>query len=186
MAQERPPLVIDLFAGTGSATEPFRRAGWEVVRVELDPSFPAEYHADVSEWHWHGRRPDLIWASPPCTEFARESMPWCRTGKTPSLALVEATRRVIAECDPVYWAIENVKGSTRYLTPILGAPLCLGPVRLYGNFPRHAQPPKPWLHVQPWKERLSSKNKKGRATMPPCIGEGLRQAIEECLFWQIR
>ncbi len=171
------PLVIDLFAGTGSATEPFRQAGWEVVRVELEERFEAEYHADVRHWHWNGRRPTLVWASPPCTEFSKESMPWSRTGRQPSLELVEAAERVMRECDPPFWVIENVKGATRYLRERHGKPLCLGPVRLWGKFP--------WFRVRvpPWKERLSSRKKAERAAMPFQIGDGLRKAIEGSLFF---
>lgn len=68
--------ILDLFAGTGSATEHFRNAGHNVVRIELDESFDAELHADIglldpqiiidrfgSDW-------DFIWASPPCTSFS--------------------------------------------------------------------------------------------------------------------
>ncbi len=169
------PLMIDLFAGTGGASAPFRAAGWEVVRVELDTTFEAEFHADVRSWSWTGRTPTLVWASPPCTEFSRETMPWCRTGKPPSMELVDATDRIIRECSPDFWIIENVKGATRYLAPRYGAPLVLGPVRLFGRFPRFFRR-VPW-----WKEKLSSKQKAKRAAMPYQIGEGLRISIEETL-----
>lgn len=167
--------MIDLFSGTGGASAPFAAAGWEVVRVEIDPQFPAEHQADVRGWSWTGRRPTLVWASPPCTEFSREAMPWCRTGKVPSLELMDAADRIIRECDPDFWVIENVKGATRYLAPRYGPPLSLGAVRLFGQFPRFKR------FVKGWKERLSSRRKAERAAMPWAIGDGLRQAIEECL-----
>ncbi len=167
-----PDLMLDLFSGTGNASQAFRDAGWETIRVELDSDCEAEVHADVATWSWPGRRPTLVWSSPPCTEFARESMPWCRTGDVPSLALIDATERIISECQPDYWAIENVRGATRYLTPRYGKPLVLGPVYLWGNFPRfHAT-------VRPWKERLSSTNKRERAAIPPIISRRLLGAIE--------
>jgi hypothetical protein len=31
------------------------------------------------------------------------------------MALVEATRRVIAECDPTFWCMENVRGAVPWL-----------------------------------------------------------------------
>src|SRR4051812_340560 len=104
------PLMLDLFAGLGGASAPFRAAGWEVVRVEMDERFDAEVHADVRAWSWQGRRPALVWASPPCTEFSREAMPWCRTGKVPGMGLVDAADRIVRECNPSAWVIENVKG----------------------------------------------------------------------------
>jgi hypothetical protein len=106
-------------------------------------------------------------------------MPWSRTGKSPSLELVDAVDRIVRECDPCFWVIENVKGATRYLRPRYGNPLCLGPVRLFGNFPRfHCRVPY-------WKERLSSRRVIERATMPWQIGEALRRAIEGSLFWMM-
>lgn len=69
----RPLRVLDLFSGTGSATEAFKRAGHDVFRVELDEQFPAELHADVrdvtpTDLPWPD--PDFVWASPPCTSFS--------------------------------------------------------------------------------------------------------------------
>ena len=207
--------MIDLFSGTGGASAPFRDAGWEVIRVELDPAFEAEFHADARTWSWYGRQPNLVWASPPCTEFARESMPWSRTKpawvrcpccenywcnqhekhahecdcppieqwetdpysvRPPSMELVDAADLIIRECNPDCWVIENVKGATRYLTPRYGKPLVLGPVFLWGRFPRF------YRRVKFWKEKLSSKQKAARAAIPYQIGEGLRISIEEMLW----
>jgi hypothetical protein len=164
--------MLDLFAGTGNASAAFRAAGWQTVRVELDPACDADVHADIATWAWDGPRPALIWASPPCTEFSRESMPWCRTGATPSLDLVDAAERIIAACRPDYWVIENVRGAGPYLTPRYGRPLVLGPVFLWGQFPRFR------ATVPFWKERLSSTQKRERAAIPHAISAGLLRAIE--------
>jgi hypothetical protein len=71
--------MLDLFAGLGGASEAMRGRGWDVVTVDADPRFGCTVTADLSGWSWAGKRPDLIWASPPCTEFSREAMPWCRS-----------------------------------------------------------------------------------------------------------
>lgn len=64
--------VLDLFSGTGSATQAFADAGHEVFRVELDPRFDAELTADVRDVNPDGLPGpfDFIWASPPCTSFS--------------------------------------------------------------------------------------------------------------------
>jgi hypothetical protein len=164
--------MLDLFAGTGNASAAFRAAGWSTVRVELDPACDADIHADIAAWSWDGPRPTLVWASPPCTEFSRESMPWCRTGAVPSMTLVDATERIIGECQPDYWVIENVRGATRYLTPRYGTPLVLGPVFLWGRFPRFR------ARVHFWKERLSSTQTVRRAAIPLIVSQKLLLAIE--------
>ena len=48
------PMMIDLFSGTGSASEPMKDAGWAVVRVELDPRFAPDVVADVLDFEWGG------------------------------------------------------------------------------------------------------------------------------------
>lgn len=161
--------MLDLFAGLGGASEAFRRRGWRVVTVEIDAAFGPDVVADLSAWSWTGECPDFVWASPPCTEFARESMPWCRTGNAPSLALVEATRRVIAECAPTFWCMENVRGAV----PWLGQPRQrIGPFYLWGDFPPVA------CHVAPFKERLSSKQRAERAKVPYALSAAMCDAVE--------
>ena len=142
------------------------------MRVERDPQHAADVYADLTDWSWDGPRPTLVWASPPCTEFSRRSMPWTRTGAVPSLTLVDAAERIIRACQPDYWVIENVRGATRYLTPRYGRPLVLGPVYLWGQFPRFR------ARVHFWKERLSSAQRIRRAAIPPIISQRLLTWIE--------
>lgn len=131
------PLVIDLFAGRGGWSQAFRDRGWDVVTVDLMPEFGCTYTSDVATWRWDGRQPDVVLASPPCTEFARESMPWCKTGVTPDTALVRAAIAQIDRLQPTRgWVLENVRGSQPYIAPLLGpVRQIVGPFYLWGDFP---------------------------------------------------
>lgn len=64
--------VLDLFSGTGSATQPFADAGHEVFRVDFDPQFPVDLQADVLELTTEDLDFgfDFVWASPPCDSFS--------------------------------------------------------------------------------------------------------------------
>lgn len=167
-------LVLDLFAGLGGASSAFAARGWDVVTVDNDPRFKCTHTVDLSTWRYEGAAPDLVWLSPPCTEFSRESMPWCRTGKTPSLDLVLAGLRIVRECGPKWWVLENVRGATKYINPLLGKPRqSHGPFFLWGVFPHFK------CKVLPFKEKLSSKQRAERAKVPVALSESLAAACEQ-------
>lgn len=71
--------VLDLFAGTGSATQAFADRGHDVLTVDADDQFDVDIVTDVRELHWKEvvvtlrGRPHFIWASPPCTSFSTGS-----------------------------------------------------------------------------------------------------------------
>jgi hypothetical protein len=166
-----PLLCLDLCAGLGGASQAMRRRGWDVVTMDNDPRFGCDITADLTAWSWHGRRPDLVWASPPCTEFARESMPWCRTGAVPDLTLIQAVRRVVTACDPRYWVLENVRGAVHYLGPPREIH---GPFYLWGHFPPLG---RPRLAMRK-KESYSSRQRAERAMVPAALSTALALAIE--------
>jgi len=167
-------LMLDLCAGLGGASAAFRDRGWDAVTVDNDPRFGPDVLADVCAWSWAGPRPDFVWASPPCVEFSRESMPWCRTGRTPSLDIVRACRRIIGECAPTYWVIENVRGAMRWLEPELGPYAAhFGPFYLWGVFP----PLGLRIRMRP-KESYSSTQSAERAMIPPALSRAMAMAVE--------
>lgn len=144
-----------------------------MTTLDADPRFNADVTADVRTWAYTGPRPCLVWASPPCTEFSRESMPWCRTGEAPDLSIVEGCLRVIREADPEFWVVENVKGAIKHLSPLLGKPRqSHGPFFLWGRFPSFS------CRVLPFKERLSSARRAERAMVPRALSERLAAACE--------
>lgn len=167
----RAVLMLDICAGLGGASQAMRERGWTVWTVDNNPDFRPDIVADIRSWSWSGPRPDLVWCSPPCDDFAREWMPWSKTGKTPDMTLVEACRRVIAECNPRYWIIENVKGAQPYLGK---AADIHGPFFLWGFFPdlgsvrlNHRK-----------KESYGSKQAAERARIPEALSLAVARAVE--------
>lgn len=170
-------MMLDICAGLGGASQVMRERGWIVVTLDNDPRFGCDITANLSTWQYTGPTPDLLWISPPCTEFARESMPWCRTGNTPDLSLVEAARRLVGEIRPRYWILENVRGAV----PYLGQPREIhGPFYLWGYFPPLG---RPRLAMRP-KESYSSKQQAERAMIPRALSEAVAVAVESqaCLL----
>ena len=118
--------VLDLFSGTGSATEAFRRLGHEVVTVDVLLDNRADIRGSVLDADVQaeilGRGPfDFVWASPPCQAFsvASLSLNWNKDGTPKSqLAgngerLVSAALGIIASSGAPYWVMENPRGMLR-------------------------------------------------------------------------
>ncbi len=156
-----------------------RDRGWDVITVDADPTFCCTHTADLLTWSYSGPAVDLVWASPPCTEFSRDFLPWLR-GKfpPPSLDLVKAAMRIIAEVNPIWWVIENVRGAVRWLTPLLGKRTTqVGQAFLWGDFPDLGR-----VRVAAHKERLSSKRRAERSAIPYPISLALAVACESSLY----
>jgi hypothetical protein len=172
--------MLDLGAGLGGASQAMRGRDWKVVTMDIDPRFGTDVVADMLTWSWHGERPDLVWCSPPCTEFAKFAMPcWFppTTLPKPDMNLVIACKRIIDECNPRFWIIENVRGAVPFFTPLLGAPAEVhSPYFLWGHFP-------PLGNVKrntfgPKTKRLSSSARAKRAKIPQSLSLAIAEAIE--------
>ena len=64
--------ILELFSGTGSVGNVCRRLG--CVVTSLDRDMPADIRTDILDWDYRSYPPDsfdIIWASPPCTEYSR-------------------------------------------------------------------------------------------------------------------
>jgi hypothetical protein len=156
-------VVWDLCSGLGGASEAFvNRADWIVIRIENNPILQGVEHTrnlDVLQWEsWvdelielHGK-PDLIWASPTCTEFSEAfNAPGPRARRAginfePDMSLVFACQDIIEHIQPQYWVIENVKGAIPYFTPHLGEySQRISAFYLWGLFPTIIMP-EGWTH----------------------------------------
>jgi len=134
--------AIDLCCGLGWWAFGLVEEGWDVTGVDvtemIDPRlepFPGEkIIADVRELKVTDLPAcDLVVASPPCTEFARRTLPYgsCRkfSAQTPDLSIVTACFRLaILLRAPL--VLENVRGAVPFIGPPSGV---MGPWYLWGD-----------------------------------------------------
>lgn len=128
-------IIWDLFAGTGSATKAFKDRGHDVISFELDGRFEPDHQVDIKQVarnpYLYGK-PDIIWASPPCTAFSLAGSfhghnRWKYGVDDPfygkrlpndsvsriGCALVLATFHIIQVVKPRFYWIENPQGGLK-------------------------------------------------------------------------
>lgn len=115
------PLLLDLFCKQGGASMGYRRAGFAVVGVDIEPQprYPFEFHqADAFDFlaaHWYEF--DAIHASPPCQAYS--ALKSLSDSSHPQLVV------------PVRWALQST-GKPYVIENVPGAPLA-DPVTLCGS-----------------------------------------------------
>lgn len=108
----RRRVILDLCGGTGSWSQPYADAGYDVRVITLP-----EY--DVLEYEPPGRVHGVL-AAPPCDHFSVSGAQYWpakdRDGRTEqALAVVDACLRIIRKTSPAWWALENPVGRLRRL-----------------------------------------------------------------------
>jgi site-specific DNA-cytosine methylase len=106
--------LLELFSGTGSVGRIAKKMGYDVVSVDM--VFPATHRCDILKWNYKMYPPgyfDVIWASPPCTEFSYAKTTGVRDMEG-ALKLVERTLRILRYFQPKWYAIENPVGHLRH------------------------------------------------------------------------
>jgi hypothetical protein len=105
-------IILDLCGGTGSWSQPYLEAGYD-VRVVTLPGQDVRTYVPPSKVHG-------ILAAPPCDHFSVSGAQYWPAkdadGRTASaLQIVDACLRIIRHTDPEWWALENPVGRLRNL-----------------------------------------------------------------------
>jgi len=120
--------VLELFSGTRSIGKCCDQLGWESVSVDL--ILPADHKVDIMDFDYKQYDKDyfdIIWASPPCTEYSKLQDCWLnrmRKGEIYTKEIQEANMKeadklvlksleIINYFNPTYWFIENPLGKLK-------------------------------------------------------------------------
>jgi hypothetical protein len=111
----RSARILVMFSGTGSVEREFVRCypTASVVTLDHDPVWQPTHIAAVEDWDPGQYGPgffDVVWASPPCTQYSQART----TGGPPDLvsadACVQRTLDIIEYLKPKHWFLENPTG----------------------------------------------------------------------------
>jgi hypothetical protein len=108
---ERPRVILDLCSGSGSWSQPYVEAGYDVRHIELESG------GDVRLLRHQGPVHGILCA-PPCCHFASSGARWWASkgqkALLDGLAVVDACLRVVTTHQPQWWALENPVGRLRH------------------------------------------------------------------------
>ena len=98
--------LLELFSGTKSVGKVAEQLGYEVTSLDLKN---ADINTDILKWDYTIYEPkhfDVIWASPPCTEYSRALTTRTRNIFSANLIVLK-TLEIIEYLNPNYYIIEN-------------------------------------------------------------------------------
>jgi hypothetical protein len=106
--------LLELYSGTGSVGHVVKKAfgGAEIVSIDIHPKYNPTHATDILKWDYT-RYPvgyfDMVWASPPCTEYTIAKRVGARNLKQADKT-VKWTLRIIDYLKPRWWFVENPRG----------------------------------------------------------------------------
>jgi len=145
--------VLELFAGSRSIGKAAESLGYEVYSSDLNEFDGIDYPIDILEFDITKVpfKPDIIWASPPCTTYSIAAISHHRPHNKPlsdfaikSDNMVKKTISIIKELNPKHWYIENPRGMLRKQTFMQGLPRTTVWYCTYGD--KRAKPTDIWTN----------------------------------------
>jgi hypothetical protein len=169
-ARRMSQLHIDLCCGLGGWQQAFEKDdSWLSVGIDIRKDLEADLIADVTQLPLRDCNPDIVTASPPCTEFARWMLPWLDE-PDPDMSLVYACLDAVEYLDPEYWILENSRGLHQYWKE---ASKIVGAFYLWGDMP-------PFDVNDDWKPKSQTSGQKPeeRAKIPYELSKAVKQSVE--------
>jgi len=123
--------ILELFAGSRSFTKVAQRSGHKTFTTDIKGFDSIDYIIDIMDFNVKKIpfKPDIIWASPPCTTYSIAAISHHRPHNKPlsefaikSDNMVKKTLEIIKELNPTYWFVENPRGMLRKQSFMLGLP----------------------------------------------------------------
>ncbi len=114
--------ILELFSGTESFSNIARARGHKVFTIDNDSRFNPDLCIDIIDLKLKDIpfKPDVIWASPPCTCFSVASIRHYWVDGKPknektinAINIIKKTISIIKELNPKFWIIENPRGMLR-------------------------------------------------------------------------
>jgi hypothetical protein len=160
--------VLELFAGSRSIGNAAESLGYEVFSSDINNFEGINYVVDILNFDTNKVpfKPDIIWASPPCTYFSVASIGkhWNEDNTPKSknaligVSYVSKTLEIIKTLKPNKWYLENPRGKLRKLQVVKGLPRTTVWYCTYGD--KRAKPTDIWsnnifslFNVNGWQPR---------------------------------
>ena len=152
MPKTKKIKVLELFAGSRSIGNAAESLGFEVFSSDIKNFEGIDYVVDILNFDTNKVpfKPDIIWASPPCTYFSVASIGkhW-NEDHTPKsknaligVSYVSKTLEIIKTLKPNKWYLENPRGKLRKLQVVKGLPRTTVWYCTYGD--KRAKPTDIW------------------------------------------